>query len=202
MSKVEQSQPTEIYLVRHAASQPDAGIPEPLWPLSAKGRAQAQELASFLKEIAPHHLYSSPYPRAVDTLRPVAEQLNLEIRLDFALRERKLTEGFRPDWLELLRRSWADFDFALEGCESSRAAQTRVVETILRIANNHSGRRIVVASHGNAIGLALHHGKPTFGFEQWQRLRNPDVRKLKVVGATIEWIEKFEYAGVVTSTGG
>lgn len=193
MKNLVRSQPAEIYLVRHAESQPDAGIPEPLWPLSMRGRMQAQELASFLKEIEPHHLYSSPYPRAVDTLRPLADQLNLEIKLDFDLRERKLTEGFRTDWLELLQRSWSDFEFALESCESGRMAQTRVVESVRRIAGCHAGLRVVLASHGNAIGLVLNQARPSFGFEQWRGLRNPDVRQVKVVDGTIEWIQDFEY---------
>lgn len=182
-----------IYLVRHTSSSPDPALPEPLWPLSTAGRAQARALAPFLATLGVKRLYASPYPRAVDTLRPFAEHSGLEITLDHDLRERKLCEGAREDWLELLRRAWSDFSFALPGCESSRMAQDRMLAAVERVAARHPGETLAIGSHGNVIGLVLNALDPSFGFERWRTLRNPDVVRLVSNGGGLIWDEAFTF---------
>jgi 2,3-bisphosphoglycerate-dependent phosphoglycerate mutase len=174
---------TRITLIRHASSAPDDNIPDAEWPLSEKGRAQAKVLAAELAPLGIARILSSPYRRAVDTVQPLADRLGLEISLVPDLRERKLTNGLRSDWEDILRRAWADFSFALPGCESGLAAQARVCHVLRDAAINYHGETIAVASHGNAIGLFLNAIDPAFGFDQWRAMKNPEIFHLAWDGA-------------------
>ena len=80
---------TALYLVRHAQPvyQGYQETPE-LAPLSEKGRADSERLADFLQGKGIEQIYSSPYPRAVQTLEPLARRLGLPIELEPDLRER------------------------------------------------------------------------------------------------------------------
>lgn len=170
--------PPSLYLIRHAESAPSVSLPEPEWPLSEAGQAQALHLRDALASAGISRICSSPYKRAVDTIRPLAEAMKLEIILRDNLRERKLTNGWVDDFQALVRRAWDDFDFALPGCESSTAAQKRIVRTIDALALAHSGETIAVSSHGNVIGLYLNALDPSFSFEKWRAMRNPDVFRI------------------------
>jgi broad specificity phosphatase PhoE len=53
---------TVLYLVRHAESLPSDELPEPQWPLSERGRRQAEALREVLNGLGVGAIYSSPYP--------------------------------------------------------------------------------------------------------------------------------------------
>ena len=178
---------TSIFIIRHAESQPDAQVPEPLWPLSERGKKQATDLVPFLKKNKIGVLYSSPYPRAIDTLQPYAADCDLKISLENDLRERKLTENFRTDWQSILIRAWSDFDYALENCESSRIAQLRIVSAVKNIALAHRGETVAIASHGNVIGLLLNSIHTEFGYDDWKTIRNPDAMHIVFDGTHLQW---------------
>lgn len=95
------------------------------------------------------------------------------------------------DFTELVRQAWTDFDFALPGCESSAAAQQRIVRTIEERVDLHTGYCIAVSSHGNIIDLYLNAIDPSFGFENWQAMRNPDVFKIVYNNSGPYWDTKF-----------
>jgi phosphohistidine phosphatase len=100
---------TELSFLRHA----DAGDPE-AWtrpdaerPLSSKGKRQTDRLARFLESTAfrPDAILTSPKVRAVQTARPLAEHLEVEMRneprlgepLDVATLESILRDAGDPD---------------------------------------------------------------------------------------------------------
>jgi broad specificity phosphatase PhoE len=174
---------TDLLLIRHARSAPKQDIPEAQWPLSALGREQAAELADQIAGQGITAIASSPYLRAVDTVRPLAERLGLTIRLLDDLRERKLREGVRDDWEALTAKSWAGFSFALPNCESGFKAQKRMSRALDQLAREYPGQTIAICSHGNAIGLFLNSLDPGFGHAQWQAMKNPDIFHLTWDGA-------------------
>ena len=167
---------TVVYLVRHAQSQPSSDVPEPEWPLSEAGRAQAEALVAAMLPLGIDALYSSPYPRAADTLRPLARALGQPVSICEPVHERVLSRSSLPDdWSSILEKYWDDPDFALPDGESNRACAQRVVPAIAQLAHRHSGQTLAIASHGNAIALYLGSFHPSFGFEQWRAMRNPDL---------------------------
>lgn len=165
-----------IYLLRHAESTVSPDEPESDWPLNETGRGQAQSLVDRLSACRIDAIYSSPYRRAVETIRPLAEARDLPIRTDDRLRERELTDQWLDDHMEALRRVWDDFSLTLPGGESSAECQRRVVEAVGDLRAHHEpDARVLVCSHGNAIALYLNHLDPSVGFAEWKALRNPDL---------------------------
>ena len=154
----------EIVLVRHAQSVP---VGTPPWeedddqrPLTEKGLRDADELAF---ELDPYHfnaVYSSPYPRAMQTVTPTAARRSLEVQLLDDLRERRLGPP-SDDWPDLLARAWADPDFAPPGGETGRDAQRRGLAVLDLLRARHAfGGRLLVGSHGNLISLILQSLEP------------------------------------------
>lgn len=150
----------EVILVRHATPVPPG---TPGWeerdderPLTPEGLRQADELAFELDPYGLSAVYSSPFPRALQTVLPTASRRQLDVQLIDDLRERQLNAGMRADWRELLARSWLDPDFAEPGGESGRAAQQRGMRVLDLLRVRHAdGGRLLVGSHGNLISLIL-----------------------------------------------
>ena len=167
-----------IVLVRHAEAMApsDHRYEENDRPLADAGLREAERLADELAADAVDAIYSSPYPRAAQTVEPLARRVGIEITLVDDLRERLLSHGALPDWQEHLQRAWTDFGYALESGESSAEAQRRVIQVLARLRQRHPSARIVVASHGNLIALALHAIVPDqVDFEFWAAMPTPAV---------------------------
>ncbi len=69
-----------LFLVRHAHA--DAGDPDDLRPLSAKGREQARELGERLAAAQPELVLASPLLRARETAVAIAKAAGAEVRVD------------------------------------------------------------------------------------------------------------------------
>ncbi|MEZ5594987.1 MAG: histidine phosphatase family protein [Pseudomonadales bacterium] len=181
---------TTLILIRHAESQPSADVAEPDWPLSDKGVVQASDLADQLEDFGIEHIYSSPFPRAIATVHPLATRLGFEpVRLP-DLRERKLSDRQLPDWQEHVRRSWQDFDYRAPGGETNRECQARIATCLGRLAGQHPGQTIAACSHGNLIAVFLHTIDPAFGHEQWAEMQNPAVFRLAYSSAGWRWLNR------------
>ena len=186
---------TTVYLLRHAESQPDPSVPEPDWPLSARGHQQAKWLKTHLAPLAIDVIYSSPYTRAVATVTPFARATGRVIECIEGLRERKLTPGSVENWLEVVKRSWQHFDFAFPHCESSAQCQARMVRTLRSLVQEQAGKVLLVSSHGNAIALYLHALDPSYGFDNWVAMRNPDVFRIYYNSSDPVWDHTFTLEG-------
>jgi len=131
--------------------------------LSEAGRAQARATAERIATLktAPAAVYASPLERAVETARPIARALGLRVRID-----KGLLECDFGDWtgksLRLLarRREWRTVQvlpgsFRFPGGESFVEMQTRIVDTIDRLAQRHRGGSFVAVSHADPIKAAV-----------------------------------------------
>ncbi|MFC4557325.1 histidine phosphatase family protein [Virgibacillus kekensis] len=162
-----------IYLIRHCSA--DGQHKDS--PLTSHGIRQAKQLADFLaeKRIEADKIVSSPYLRAIESIRPYAEKNKLNITVDDRLKERILSEDPIDDWLEVLEQSFNDLDFRLPGGESGNDAVKRAEMVIENVLADSNVSNVVFVSHGNIIALLLSRYQPGFGFEGWKTLRNPDV---------------------------
>lgn len=180
-------QTTTMILIRHAESSPSRDLPEPDWPLSPLGRRQAKVLATELDDAGITKVASSPYLRALDTVRPLAERVGCPIDVCKELRERKLCSGFRDDWYDLIKKTWSDFTYSLPNCESSVDCQRRIQVCLTDLVTRYAGMTIAVCSHGNAIGLFLNSIEPRFGFEHWENMKTPDLFWITWRNGCPEW---------------
>ncbi|MEI4461046.1 histidine phosphatase family protein [Exiguobacterium indicum] len=147
-----------IYFIRHCESiktGSDRGR-----GLTDAGQEQAQELVAFFKEIPIDAIYSSPMQRAMDSVRPLAEQRGLRI-YEAAFQERRFQETderLSPERLEeLLERSFQNDDYAQSCGESNQIARNRALVAIDQLLKTHPHHRVVVATHGLVLALVLEH---------------------------------------------
>jgi 2,3-bisphosphoglycerate-dependent phosphoglycerate mutase len=164
-----------IYLVRHGKATGQAADA----PLTSEGIDQAEALAEFLLGVGISQIVSSPFARALKSIKPLSIRLNIEIKLDERLIEAALSTIDYSDWLDKLRESFSDFELSFEGGESSQAATDRAMAAIndaLLLAT----APIVVVTHGRLLTLMLKHFDSRYGFEEWQNLTTPDVFRIVI----------------------
>lgn len=177
---------TNIYLVRHAHS---TYTPEELSrPLSSKG---AEKVTALLLEKNINHIIASPYKRAIQTVEGLAQTLNLDIQIEEAIRERKLSEEPVEDFENSIMRVWKDFTFNFQGGESGLEAQSRGVKAILRIISEYRGQNIAVGTHGNIMVLIMNYFNKSYGYDFWTTLKMPDIYKLSFDGEKLMEVQRI-----------
>jgi 2,3-bisphosphoglycerate-dependent phosphoglycerate mutase len=107
------------------------------------------------------------------------------------LREHLIVREIREDFFEIWRKSWNDFDFVVDGGESSRQCQRRIVPAITEIVRNSDASEVAIVSHGNAIGLFLHFLASDFGYTDAEQIRNPDIFQIEFKDDTFHWKREF-----------
>jgi len=180
---------TNIYLVRHAHS---AYTPDELnRPLSSKGFEAAEKVAALLLEENINLIIASPYKRAIQTVEGLTKTLNLDIQIEEAFRERKLSENPVEDFENSIIRVWQDFTFTFEGGESGLEAQSRGAKAILRILRKYSGKNIAIGTHGNIMVLIMNYFNSSYDYNFWTNLEMPDIYKLSFDGEKLIKVQRI-----------
>lgn len=141
-----------------------------------EGESQAGRLRDFLAGWPIEAIISSEYRRAWQSAAPLAEGLGLHVRRDTRLNERILSAEPIANWREILRDSFEIPDLRGPGGETAREVSNRAWGVLNELLDRHELTAAV--SHGNLISLVLHSIDPTFGFDGWASLSNPDVYML------------------------
>ncbi|WP_226682964.1 histidine phosphatase family protein [Sutcliffiella horikoshii] len=165
-----------VYIVRHCEAEGQPAESQ----LTGKGFEQAQELVGIFSNTQIDRIVSSPFSRAVQTIEPLSRDTGVKIEVDERLAERILSTVDLPDWLEKLEATYEELDLKFEGGESSREAMDRIVSVVEEVLESDA-ENIVVVTHGNIMSLLLRNYQESFGFEEWKKLRNPDVFLLQRV---------------------
>ncbi|MDF2658102.1 MAG: histidine phosphatase family protein [Paenibacillus sp.] len=171
---------TIIYFVRHAQSAYVEGS-ERTRGLTEQGKRDAERVKDLLTGEQPDLFVSSPYRRAVDTILPLAQACGCEIRLEEDLRERALSgaEMGKDRFFDAKRTLFEQQDFAYPGGESSNEARRRASPVVADLLKRHTGKRIVIGTHGDIMTLMLQTYDPSCDFEFWQSTTMPDIYKLE-----------------------
>ncbi|MHB1508286.1 MAG: histidine phosphatase family protein [Acidimicrobiales bacterium] len=161
---------TEIVLVRHGETVPaDPSRPFPLRDghgdpeLAPQGREQADRVAQRLAGTKIDAIYVTTLRRTRETAAPLAERTGITPKVAPGLREVRLGEWegglYRhkvisrdPLALEMFERERWDI---IPGAESNEELAARVTDAIENVTAAHPGGRVVVFSHGGAIGMVL-----------------------------------------------
>lgn len=171
---------TYLFLIRHGENEwTERGALAGRTPgvhLNEKGHQQAQDVAQRLKEQPISAVYSSPLVRCVETAQPLADALNLPVRIEPGVLEvdygdwrgGELKElGKRPEW-QLVQLFPGGFRFP--GGETLRETQSRVIATLERIRTAHAGQAVAIYAHGDVLRtcLAYYIGTPLDLFQRIQ----------------------------------
>lgn len=170
-----------IYLLRHckATGQDDTA------ELTSEGLAAAKNIVPVLSELNIQEIHCSTMTRAIETVRPFANEYNLSINVTEVLKERILSNNPLEDWKKVLEASFLDFDYKLENAESSNEALDR----ILNLVNNldHDKQHLIV-SHGNLLSLLINKFDKQFGFVKSLNMKNPDLYQLDLINQSVKQI--------------
>lgn len=177
----------KIYLVRHCEARGQSADAE----LTENGLKQAAFWADFFTGVKIERIISSPYKRTVQSILPLARQLDIEIETDNRLTERVLSSENLPDWMDKLSLTFEDFELKFEGGESSREAMESIVSVVEEVLNGKDQITIIV-THGNLLSLLLNHYDNKFGFDGWKNLSNPDVFLLKSTDREVTYERLWE----------
>jgi 2,3-bisphosphoglycerate-dependent phosphoglycerate mutase len=146
-----------LILVRHATPfTPEPGGPDDHHRrLTPAGEAQARLLAAELTSPAPAAVISSPYLRAVQTVRPTADACGLTVTTDHLMREWDSGLAPTPDYARHHAASWADPARTRPGGESLDQLTRRAGAALTALAARYDGAPVIVGSHGTFIARAL-----------------------------------------------
>lgn len=162
---------TIIYFVRHAApnyNNHDDAVRE----LTPQGLIDRKRVTEFLWNKDIDTVLSSPYKRAVDTVREFADAKGLEITLVDGFRERKVDSGWIEDFNGFCRRQWEDFAFKLSGGESLREVQKRNIDALNQVLYTYNDNNIVIGSHGTALSTIINYFDSSFGYNEFVKIKN------------------------------
>lgn len=174
---------TNVYFVRHA--QPNyANHDDETRELSQKGMEDRKLVTACLMDKGAAAVLSSPYKRAVDTVRPFADAAGLPVIPIPDFRERRVDSGWIEDFDGFCKRQWADFDYSLSDGETLRQTQIRNIAALEAVLESYKGKTVVIGSHGTAMSTVYHHYDPSFGYEGFRRIQN-----------RMPWVVKFSFDG-------
>lgn len=174
---------TTVYFVRHAEPNYN-NHDDRLRELSEKGMEDRKRVSAYLADKGIDAVLSSPYKRAVDTVRYFAESRKLPVRVVEDFRERKVDSGWIEDFDGFCKRQWADFSYRLTDGETLSQVQSRNVSALGEVLREYAGKNIVIGSHGTALSTVIHFYDPSFGYEDFLAIKS-----------LMPWIVKFSFEG-------
>lgn len=142
-----------LYLIRHARVQMTGDAPR-RWSLSQEGRREAGVLArqDFWRDV--EHIFSSPEPKARQTVGPAARRWGIPLVIVDCLHELR-----RPrlvhDYGKVIARVFAKPEASVAELEPAVLAAERVTRCIRELVTAHPGQTMAVVSHGLVLTLFL-----------------------------------------------
>ncbi len=176
---------TTVYFVRHA--QPNYENHDDMTrELSEKGLRDRRLVTDFLWDKNIDTVLSSPFKRAVDTVREFAELVNMDIQMVDDFRERRIDSEWIEDFNSFCKAQWNDFDYKLSDGESLGEVQKRNIDALNAVLKEHEGKNIVAGSHGTALSTIINYYDKSFGYEEFEQIRG-----------LMPWIVEFTFKGTV-----
>jgi 2,3-bisphosphoglycerate-dependent phosphoglycerate mutase len=162
---------TKIYFIRH--SEADFSIKDDFSrPLSSKGANDSKKLVNFFKNKNIDLMFSSPYKRATDTIKPISEKLNISIETINNFRERKISNGWIKDFSSYAKQQWQDFTFKLPEGECLNEVQERNVTSLFKLLEAHQGKNIIIGTHGTALSTIINYFDSNFGYDNFMKIKD------------------------------
>ena len=174
---------TIVYFVRHATPNFD-NHDDQTRELTSQGLEDRKLVTEFLWDKEIDVALSSPYKRAVDTIKEFTEARGLDIQIVDDFRERKVERTWIDNFKKFCKKQWEDFDYKLSEGESLREVQRRNICALKQVLKEHPGKNVVIGSHGTALSTIINYFDNSFGFNEFEEIRN-----------LMPWIVKFTFEG-------
>lgn len=175
---------TTVYFVRHA--KPNFGNHDDFTrELTPEGMEDRKLVTAFLWDKNIDAVLSSPYKRAVDTVKEFADAKKLEVKVVDDFKERRVESHWIEDFESFCKSQWSDFDFKLSDGESLREVQRRNIGALLQVLDTYRGKNVAIGSHGTALSTVINYFDASFGYDEFEAIRNK-----------MPWIVRFSFEGV------
>jgi len=176
---------TRVYFIRHA--EPNYNNHDDMTrELSEKGLKDRVLVTEFLRDKQIDAVLSSPFKRAVDTVRDFAEKSGLEIKVVEDFRERRIDNCWIEDFYGFCKKQWEDFNYKLSDGESLEEVQTRNIAALKNVLKRYEGKNLVVGCHGTALSTIINYYDKSFGYAQFEEIRG-----------LMPWVVQFSFEGDV-----
>lgn len=150
--------------------------------MKVKGLRDRTLVTEFLMDKQIDAVLSSPYKRAMDTVRDFAEKKAMEIIVVENFKERKVDSGWIEDFNSFCKKQWEDFYYKLSDGECLQEVQDRNIAALKGVLKDYSGKNIVIGSHGTALSTIINYFDKTFGYAEFNEIK-----------CLMPWIVKFEF---------
>ena len=184
---------TDIYFVRHAEPNYNNHKDEER-ELTEKGLKDRSLVTDFLKDKNIELVLSSPFKRAIDTVKEFADENNLDIEKIYDFRERKVDSCWIENFTEFAINQWTDFNYKLSDGECLKEVQERNIKALNKVLKDHKGKNIVVGSHGTAISVIINYYDSSFNYDEFNKIRHlmPFIAKFTFSNEKLKNIEIFD----------
>jgi 2,3-bisphosphoglycerate-dependent phosphoglycerate mutase len=142
-----------VYILRHATPDRTLDVSNRARPLNALGKNQAEALVPFLQTLGLSAVYTSPFLRAIETVRPFCKAADLE-----------------PILREDLRESGDK--------EPIDQVTDRMIGAVTSIVGALGDRNVLISTHGGCTWGTIRHFDPAFDYENYKRIRTPDIFRI------------------------
>jgi broad specificity phosphatase PhoE len=182
---------TTLLLIRHGQARASDGSYNENTPLTELGHRQAAQLANALAAgTRPVAVYSSPYPRALETATPLCQQLSVRPKVDPRLAEFQLGTGsFESIQQRLDLMMWRPEHQGIDNGETLGEFSARVAAFCNEVVERHSGENIAVFAHSGTVDATI---RWALGFQPdslWQH-------EFALATASISEIEFWPYGRI------
>ena len=160
---------TTVYFIRHAESD-HADKNERTRRLSAKGKADVPLVTRFFDGKIIDAAFSSPYQRAIDTIRDVAEKHSLIVQNVEGFREWERKSDPSANFSKFCRKHWSDPDYRYSEGESLNDVRRRNVTALNDVLSLCEDKTVIIGTHGMALSAVISFFDSTFGCNEFFEL--------------------------------
>jgi len=172
----------KLVLIRHSMPNIVPGVPAHQWRLSKEGRERCKTLASRLAPWQPGIVVASLEPKAIETGRLVAKQVNIPFETAAGLHEHERT-GATFTTPERFQAQVAAFfqepDQLVFGSETADHARRRFYKAVTTVLAAHPLDTVAIVAHGTVITLFVSQVASMDPFPFWRRLGLPALAVLE-----------------------
>ncbi|TDL38291.1 MULTISPECIES: histidine phosphatase family protein [Staphylococcaceae] len=166
-----------IYLVRHAEST-KSDLDERNRGLTLKGVEDVNKVTQYFENINVSKVYSSPYKRAIDTVKPLSINKGLDVSLVEDLKECVFSNHTLQDSevYPLVEKLFDDKKYKEQG-ESLEEVQIRGISIIQKILKeNHEA--VVIGTHGVIMTAILNYFDNKYDYKFLRSTSKPDIYEM------------------------
>lgn len=171
----------KFILIRHGKAEMNGE--DHLRKLDEDGIAQSHSICEKLKLMVSKEvkIYSSPFVRAVDTIKPLAEILGKEIFKSDELKEIKIGKSEDYTKHQIINKMWEDENFKVPNGESQIDKFNSMKSYLHKMFGSSSDEDVIIVTHGNLLGIILKfYFNRNFGFDDWKIMSMPDLYELSL----------------------